>query len=344
MTRVSENSSTASIKFALNKSKARLEDLQTKGSTLKNITRPSDDPIANVESLSISSRASDNSQFIRNSDYALLQLNVAEKSLEELTDLLTKAKEIAIAQSSDFYDEDVRRSVSNEVIQLRNMAMSIANKRVGQKYIFAGYKSLTKPFTENGEYKGDKGHTTLEIAKDFFVPTNINGAEIFFADGNATFKQPQPLDDVRNKDPNRDPTHPDEQLLQGQVRGPASGKNEAADGFTNQSNIFTHLDGLVVALENNDAEGIQNLLEKFDEDISRIVTLRTRVGSIVNSIDRSKIMLESENINAAERNSKLMDADIAELFSDITRHQNVLQTSYKASQAMLNQSLLDFLR
>src|SRR5690606_10847870 len=98
------------------------------------------------------------------------------------------------------------------------------------------------------------------------------------------------------------------------------------------------------ALENNDAEGVQGLLEKFDADISRVVTLRTRVGSIVNSIDRSKTILESENISNSERKSKLVDADIAELFSDITRHQNVLQTSYKASQAMLNQCLLDFLR
>ena len=83
---------------------------------------------------------------------------------------------------------------------------------------------------------------------------------------------------------------------------------------------------------------------KFDEDISRTVTLRTRIGSIVNSIDRSKIIMESENISGADRKSKLIDADIAELFSDISRHENVLQTSYKASQAMLNQNLLDFLR
>jgi len=337
---VSENSSTASIQFALNKTKARLEDLQTKGSTLKNITRPSDDPIANVESLTISSRTSDNAQFLKNSDYALLQLSVTEKSLEELTDLLTKAKEIAIAQASDFYDADVRRSVSNEVIQLRNMAMSIANKRVGQKYIFGGFKSLTKPFTETGEYKGDRGHTTLEIAKDFFVPTNLHGAEVFLADDNQTFKQPMPLEDVRGSTPEK---LENENLIQGSIRGPASG-TEGGESYQSPSNIFTHLDALVVALENNDAEGVQGLLEKFDADISRVVTLRTRVGSIVNSIDRSKTILESENISNSERKSKLVDADIAELFSDITRHQNVLQTSYKASQAMLNQSLLDFLR
>ena len=92
MSRVSENSSSASIKFALNKTKEKLEDLQLKGSTLKKTTRPSDDPIGNVESLTISSRTSDNDQYIKNADYAQLHLSVAEKSIEELTDILVKAK------------------------------------------------------------------------------------------------------------------------------------------------------------------------------------------------------------------------------------------------------------
>tara|TARA_R110000868_G_scaffold100128_1_gene275360 strand:+ start:23643 stop:24686 length:1044 start_codon:yes stop_codon:yes gene_type:complete len=347
VSRVSDNSSTASIKFALNKTKERLEDLQLKGSTLKKATRPSDDPVGNVESLAIGSRVSDNAQYLKNADYATLHLSVAEKSLEEITDLLVKAKEIAITQSSDLYDENTRKAVANEVIQLRNMAMSIANKRVGQKYVFGGFKSLTKPFDDNGVYQGDKGRSTLEIAKDFFVPINLHGAEIFYANGTASFKQPEPINDVNNfqkSDASDTANDPEPNLIQGSTRTPASKKGGAEDGFNDSSNIFTHLDGLIVGLENNDATAIQGLLEKFDDDVDRLVTLRTRIGSVVNSIDRSKNILEADNVSAADRKSKLVDADIAELFSDISRHQNVLQTSYKASQAMLNQSLIDFLR
>lgn len=345
MSRVSENSSSASIKFALNKTKEKLEDLQLKGSTLKKTTRPSDDPIGNVESLTISSRTSDNGQYIKNADYAQLHLSVAEKSIEELTDILVKAKEIAIAQSSDYYDANTRKAVSNEVIQLKNMVMSLANKRVGQKYIFGGYKTLTKPFDESGNYKGDQGRSTLEISKDFFIPVNMHGAEIFFANGSKIFRQPDPIDDVKNNtEAPADPKSPDdENLFNGKMRVPASDAAKS-DGFEKSSNIFNHIDTLIVGLENNDATAIQNILESFDEDIDRLVTLRTRIGSVMNSVDRSKNILESDNVNNAERRSKLVDADVAELFSDITKHQNVLQTSYKASQAMLNQSLLDFLR
>ena len=92
MTRVSENSNKSSLNFALNKAKQKLEDLQLKGSTFKKIIKPSDNPVNNVQALEIGSRLKDNSQYLKNSDYAMLNLNIVERSLEELTDIIVKAK------------------------------------------------------------------------------------------------------------------------------------------------------------------------------------------------------------------------------------------------------------
>lgn len=179
MTRVSENSSTAALKYALNKTKSKMEDLQLKGSTLKQITRPSDNPVSNVEAMALTSSTNDNVQYLKNSEFALLNLNVTEKSLEELTEIITKAKEIAIAQSSDFFNADVRKNVANEVQQLSNQALAIANKKVGLKHIFSGTSTLTVPFDANGTYKGDTGHISLEVSRNFFVPINLTGEEVF---------------------------------------------------------------------------------------------------------------------------------------------------------------------
>ncbi len=332
MSRVSENSSSAALNFSLGKAKSKLEDLQMKGSTLKDISRPSDNPISNVEALAITSNMSDNKQYQRNADYALLHLNVTENSLEQLTDLLVKAKEIAISQSSDFYNADVRKNIANEVNQLRNLALSIANKRVGQKYIFSGYSTLTQPFDVSGKYNGDTGHTTVEVAKDFFLPLNLNGQEIFFSADDTSDKNTNPLKEIK-------------QLENGEIiqkkRDLASTEDEK---LHKRDNIFAQLESLSVALETNDAPLIQNLLEEFDDSISRLITLRTRVGSITSSVTNSKSRLESENIEGATRKSKLIDADIAEVFSDITKHQAVLKTTYKSSQGLMNQNLMDFLR
>lgn len=348
MTRVSENSSTSSIKYALGKTKRKMENLQLKGSTLRSITRPSDNPINNVEAMSLRSRIKDNEQYIRNSDYAELHLNSTEKAIEQIIDIMNEAKEIAIAQSSDFYDANIRENVSNEVKQLKNQALAISNKRVGNRYLFGGYKTLTKPFNTDGKYEGDLGKITVEISKDFFVPINLNGYEVFYSSDDSSSPQPDPFQEVSPRDgvPDEYKSKDELQNDKAQDRGLASkvpaGPNE--QDYKTRSNIFSLLDGLTSSLENNDATYTQSLLEKFDEATNRLVTMRTKVGSIMNSVASSKVSNEDNKINAATRRSAIVDADITELFSDITRQQNILKTTYQTSQGLMNQRLLDFLR
>jgi len=334
MSRVSENSSSAALQYSLNKTKEKMENLQLKGSTLKNITKPSDNPVSNVEALQITSTTNDNNQYLKNADFALLSLNVTEKSLEELTDIMSKAKEIAIAQASDFFNADVRKNVANEVQQLYNQTLAIANKKVGLKHLFSGLKTLTVPFDGVGNYRGDNGHITLEVSRDFFVPTNLNGEEVFFSE-EASGQIENPLQKFEEFQKN--PT-------------PNLNREIANDGdsdeikFKSRDNLFSQLQSLITGLENNDPKIIQGLLEKFDNSISRLITLRTRIGSISGSVESAKNVIEKENINHAERRSNLLDADIVELFSDIQKQQAILKTTYQSSQGVINQTLMDFLR
>ncbi len=341
MTRVSENSSTASLQFALNKAKSKLENLQLKGASLKRITRPSDDPVSNIEALNIGAISSDNKQYLRNCSFGLLQLNATEKSIEQLTDILNKAKEIAIAQSSDFYDGNIRKNVANEIKQLRNQALAIANKRVGSRFIFAGHSTLTKPFTPEGDYKGDDGKMNLEVSKDFFVPINLTGKEIFFASNeDKSYKLEHPLEKIPEFEGQKDKNNIYRKIASAEEPEIAEGEMN----FTNRENIFTLLSGLASGLENNDSTLIQDLLDKFDTAVSRLITLRTRVGSIYNSVESAQTSIEAENIDHAERKSYLVDADIAELFTDINKQKSILETTYQSSHQMMNKSLLNFLR
>ena len=193
MARVSENSQTHALQFSLNKAKRKIEDLQLQGSTLKKLNRPSDNPVGNIEILSLKSTSADNKQYIRNIQYAQMNLNIVEQSITQLTDLMSRAKELSIQQSSDFYEANIRKGVANEVKQLRNHALSIANKRLGQKFIFGGYKSLEKPFDKHGTYMGDKGQVIVEVSKAFFVPINVSGDEIFYIARDSKDSEGHPL-------------------------------------------------------------------------------------------------------------------------------------------------------
>lgn len=305
MTRVSENSSQGILRHNLNKNRQKMEKLQLQGSTLKTNSRISDNSINGLEALTIKSKQADNEQYARNAGQALLYLNASENSLQRLTDIMMRAKEIVIGQASNFYNPSVKKNVASEVEQMRYQVIGIGNKSIRNRYLFGGFKSLERPFDDRGVYQGDGGRLRVEIDKNIFLPVNFNGYEIFHL-----YDGPE---------------------LSGKLP-------EANDGLVRQ------LDDFISALKENRHVGIQSLIDRMDRSINHLITLRTRAGSLVKSAESSINSLELDNIDSKIRHSKLEDVDVTELFSNISKQQNLLKTTYKAGQAVISQSLLDFIK
>lgn len=327
MTRVTENSAIHSVNYAVGKTKGKVEDLQIRGSTLKRVSKPSDDPVGNVELLSIRSQNIDSAQYLRNLNYAQTQLSYTENVLEDLTDLLTKAKELAIAQSSSIYSPEIRQGVAKEIHQIRQQVLSLSNKRIGNRYIFAGQKVLTRPFDQNGKYFGDTNKMNIEINKDVLIPINVNGKELFFS-------SEKKLPDI-----DINPTEIDLNPEIAVMRKPAS-----IDAQENTVSIFDELRALENAMVTDNPEVIQSLLEKMDSSIDRVVALRTQIGAYTNTISNAEANIEKTKIINETHKSKIEDADVTELFSELQKEQNVLKATYNASSKVMNSSLMDFLR
>jgi flagellar hook-associated protein 3 FlgL len=333
MTRVTENSSLNSINYSVNKTKSKVEDLQLKGSNLKRVQKPSDDPVGNVNILTVRSQNIDAEQYLKNINYVKTNLSFTETVLEELTDILVKAKELAIGQSSDIYNPEVRESVSKEIGQLYNQALSLGNKRIGNRYLFSGQKVLTKPFNETGQYQGDASKIFIEVNKDVFIPINMTGKEIFF-DPEVTHKKRSILNEAPGP---LNPTQPESIN-----RTPAS-ENES-NPQSAQSSIFDEIKSLENALLTNNPDVIQSLLEKIDTSIDRTITYRSKIGALSNSISNSESQIEKMRLLNEEYKTKIEDADVTELFSNLQKEQNVLKATYQASSTLMNTSLMDFLR
>ncbi len=335
MSRVSENSSVNSINYAVGKTKGKLEDLQLKGSTLKRVSKPSDDPVGNVELMAIRSQGVDATQYLRNLNFAQTQLSYTENVLEEMTDILVKAKELAIGQASSIYSPEIRLGVSKEIHQMRQQMLGIANKRMGNRYLFSGQKVLTRPFDENGKYQGDQNKINIEINKDVFVPINLNGNEIFFSKD----KKPVQKEQINLTPPGI------EVNMDGLNRQPASiDPNAPASGEEVAVSIFDELRGLENALLTDNPQIIQGLLEKLDTSIERVVTFRTEIGALTNTISNAESNIEKTKLLNEAHKSKIEDADVTELMSDMSKEQAVLKATYKASSNLMNTSLMDFLR
>lgn len=331
MSRVSENSSVHSVNYAVGKTKGKVEDLQLKGSTLKRISKPSDDPVGNIDLMAKRSQNVDAEQYLRNLNFAQTHLSYTENILEEMTDILVKAKELAVGQASSIYSPEIREGVSKEIHQMRQQMLGLANKRIGNRYLFSGQTILTRPFNEDGKYVGDKNKINIEINKDVFIPINITGHDLFFS------KEKKPVEREQI-----DLTPPGIDLNTESIhRTPASIQQQPE---MVQVSVFDELRALENALLTDNPQIIQGLLEKLDSSIERTVSYRTEIGALTNTISNAETNIEKMKLLNEAHKSKIEDADVSELMADLSKEQAVLKATYQASSKLMNSSLMDFLR
>jgi flagellar hook-associated protein 3 FlgL len=249
-----------------------------------------------------------------------------------MTDLLNKAKELAIGQASSIYAPEIREGVAKEIHQIRQQVLSLGNKRMGNRYLFSGQKILSRPFEPDGKYVGDKNKINIEINKDVFIPINFNGHELMYG----KIKKPIEKSDT-------DLVPPQTQLSEDPqinvMRRPASEVNDEV-----HASIFDELRGLENAMLTDNPQLIQGLLEKFDDSIERVIKFRTEIGALSNTISNAETNIEKTKLLNEAHKSKIEDADVTELFSDLQKEQAVLKATYQASSNLMNQSLMDFLR
>ena len=324
--RVSENTASHSVGEAVRRTRGKMEKLQIQNATQKKILTPSDDPAANTKIMDIRTETTVNSQFENNAQLAKTRLSMAFDAMGELYDLFVRAKEIAINQSSDgSASADSRLGVAQEVGALYKQLISIANRRVGQHYLFGGFKTLTQPYNEAGQYSGDNGEIPVEVQKDVFIKINIPGNQIF---------------EIKKVAP--------ENL--GRTPAEAESSPRAQKYLNDQPpiletvSLFQELDALRVGLITNDTISVRHKLEKFDEILKNVTMWRTKLSSRVSGIDQSISSTQNIDLKNAELATQLEDADFTELWSNLAKEETVLRSSLHAAQKLLQPTLLDFLR
>jgi flagellar hook-associated protein 3 FlgL len=347
MTRVSEKSSVNAIQHSLHRTKSRLEDLQLKGSNLKQIQKPSDDPIGNTEVLAVRSKKADNKQYAKNSAYASTVLTMTENALADLSEVVMKAKELAISQASEVYDGKTRINIAKEIEQLRKEAVSIANRKLGNRFLFSGHATLTKPFNADGVYSGDQGKIHTEVGRGQFIPININGVEaLFFNEIKGLSSEQFSLGQIKNDNPlaNKVGKNIDENKLNRELSGQKElAKIENLD-LKNRDNLISILKTFENGVKSNNTAIIQGLLDQFDNAYDHIVKKRTQVGALQTNLSRVELNNERDMIVQDKYRSQYEDVDVADLFSELSKQQMILDATYKSSSKLLNQTLMDYLR
>lgn len=345
----------------IQKNRQEMSDLQNQAATQKRITKPSDDPLGAARVLSARTEERGSQQFIKNINNAKSFLETTDNSLGELNEILVRAKELAVGQSSDAGANAMTRQVSaREIEQIYNQSIQVGNRKLGDRYIFSGFKTTTQPFDELGAYSGDDGDMKIQTHKDSFLAMNVAGSKVFLGEGlggdgisRARIFTPKTVEDLqmyREDESEKVKMQQEQDENQVQTRGPSGyGRVERMgikDPVTQSSgiNIFQTLKGLEISLRTNDKEGIQESLESLDQAINQVILARSEVGSRLMSVAHTTDSLQKTVIDSKTVASQLEDADVFQTVSDINKAETTLKATLETSPKMVQPHLLDFLR
>ena len=171
------------VKQSLGNNAKILLKAQEKVATRKSVNRPSDDPAAMGRILDYRTTLSSIEQYSRNIALAKNSIEFSEMQLEEVCDQLQKTKNIIIGASDA--EESDRRKTADDIQDIYDGILDIANTKLGDDYIFAGHRNgpepvdcaevTCKPASElsSGDYYTID--TIDSIDDDYYVWYNIGG-------------------------------------------------------------------------------------------------------------------------------------------------------------------------
>ena len=166
----------------------RMESYQKRLATGKKISVPSDDPVVAARALKLRTDVSQIEQHIRNVNDAMSWLEITEASLNNIGEILHRARELAVQGSNGTATDEDTQKIAQEVQQLKGQLVQVGNATYAGRYIFSGFKTDTKLLNDDGSFAIDVTDTETimyEIGISDNINVNVLGGQLFNNGGDA---------------------------------------------------------------------------------------------------------------------------------------------------------------
>lgn len=306
MGRVTQGSITSQLLRNINKNLNQSAGLQEQLSTGMKINRPSDDPVGITYSLRYRSDLSINERYQANVDSATSYLDFNDTMLSQVGDVMKRVKELAIQGSNGTNPDVALNNIADEMRQLKEQVVDIANSQFKGKYVFNGQftdKITYDPSVDPKEVVTDMGNIEYMISTGIQLDVNLKGSDVF----------------------GYPPT------------GIAAPKNE-------DDNLFHVIDEMITALENGDHAAVADQLAPLESRMDKVLTQQAEIGARVNRLSLMEERLKDLNLNLVTLKSKTEDADMEELIIKSKVNESVYQASLSVGAKVIQPTLVDFLR
>lgn len=174
------------VRFGLTSNSAMLVRAQEQISSGRRIVRPSDDAAGTSVAMSLRRQIGSLKTFVSATGTARPQVEQAAARLEEASGLVTEGRSLIIQGMNGSLGPDDREQIASQLEQVYARLLDVANSQSGDRYLFAGTKTDTRPFevqTIDGQkrvvYQGDSESQRVLIGRETTLQTNVAGDEVF---------------------------------------------------------------------------------------------------------------------------------------------------------------------
>ncbi|HET7321507.1 MAG TPA: flagellar hook-associated protein FlgL [Longimicrobiaceae bacterium] len=278
-------------------------------STGKRILQASDDPAGTSMAMRTRSSLRALDQYQANVDDAKSKAAMEESVLDQLTDLLTRAKQLAISQGGSTASDETRAATKEEVDQLLQQTVTLGNTRFGDQYLFGGQYGDTPPF--------DPDQTS--VAGSYYISLD--------PDDNTQVRLPSDA--------------PETAIAEGQT---LTAVHTGAEVFVD-SGVLSSLQKLSEALAaGKTATDVQAALGEVDDAFDEVQTVLSETGARTDRLDVASSNLSALNANLTAFQSQVEGVDLEKAVTELVTRQTAYQAAMLATSKVMGLTLADYLR
>jgi flagellar hook-associated protein 3 FlgL len=173
--------------FGVQVAASRIDLAQQAVSTGKQLNQPSDNPTGTAQTLTFRKRIADLQQYGKTMQEAKNFMATSETALENTTNLLRQARQLAVQAASDVNSNQAQIGIANQIQNIINQVGALGNAQYGSRYVFGGQHTQTAPFVNAGAtftYQGGTvidgdGKMIVDIGQGEEIVMNVTGDEVF---------------------------------------------------------------------------------------------------------------------------------------------------------------------
>ena len=236
------------------------------------------------------------------------RLQGEDTALKSVSDLLVRAKEVAVQGANDTLSAVDRKALGTEMQALRDQLLSLANTKDNNgNFLFSGSRVKQAAFVEtaNGSpvYMGDQTRMNVRVGDQRSIPVNRTGTDAFV---------PVPRTDT--------------------------------DGKVIGIGFFQSIDNLIAGLNNSNGNDIRRGVGELDVLQQGVSLAHAQIGTNLNVVEQQTSVLEDTSLNLKTTLSSIEDLDYASAITKMNQQMMSLEAA-QASFAKVSQlNLFNFIK